>query len=53
MRENEKEGKMTWTSVGEDIMMWLCQNFFFFLLAPRKILSNATVLANEMILKVW
>jgi hypothetical protein len=24
MRENEKEGKMTWTSMGEEIMTWQC-----------------------------
>ncbi len=31
-RESEKEGKMTWTSVGEEIMTWRCleENFFFF-----------------------
>jgi hypothetical protein len=31
-REREREGKMTWTSVGEEIMTWRCleENFFFF-----------------------
>ena len=30
-RESEKEGKMTWASVGEEIMMWwyLEEKFFF------------------------
>ena len=30
-KESEKNGKMTWTSVGEEIMTWRCleKNFFF------------------------
>jgi hypothetical protein len=33
-RESEKEGKMTWTSVGEEIMTWRClEEKFFFLSA--------------------
>ena len=31
-RESEKEGKMTWMSVSEEIMTWRCleEKFFFF-----------------------
>ena len=30
-RERKREGKMTWTSVGEEIMTWRCleEKFFF------------------------
>ncbi len=33
-RESEKEGKMTWTSMGEEIMTWWClEKKIFFLSA--------------------
>ena len=45
-RESEKEDKMTWTFVGEEIMMWRCleENFFFFFFSQFRVLIYNNIL---------